>query len=45
MPAVDTVPGDQAVEAEHTADGGRVVVTLGKPVTLAEGERLEVVIG
>ena len=37
--------GDKAVEAEQMVDGGRVIVTLGKPVILGEGERLEVVIG
>ena len=36
--------GDKAVEAEHTTDGGRVRIALAKPVTLGEGERLEVVI-
>ena len=36
--------GDKAVEAEHATDGERVRITLAKPVTLAEGERLEAVI-
>ena len=34
--------GDRVVEAEHATDG--VLVTLGKPVTLGEGERLEVIV-
>ncbi len=36
--------GDKAVEAEHAADGERVRITLARPVTLAEGEHMEVLI-
>ena len=36
--------GDKGVDAEHAIEGERVLVTLGKPLTLAKGERLEVVI-
>ena len=36
--------GDKAVEAEPAMDGERVRITLARPLTLAEGERLEVVI-
>ena len=36
--------GDKAMRAEHTTDGGRVRIALATPVTLGEGERLEVVI-
>ncbi len=36
--------GDKAVAAEHATHGGRVRIVLAGPVTLGEGERLEVVI-
>ena len=36
--------GDKGVEAEHVVDGTQVRVRPPKDLTLAEGERLEVVI-
>ncbi len=36
--------GDKLVDAEHTVEGEQVRIVLRKPVTLSEGERLEVVI-
>jgi uncharacterized protein (DUF608 family) len=36
--------GDKVMQAEHAVDGTRVRITLAKPATLAEGERLEATI-
>jgi non-lysosomal glucosylceramidase len=37
--------GDKLMEADHRVEGERVRITLKKPASLAEGDRLEVVIG